>query len=89
MTKAARRLAVLHDQCLEDLEYFIERAPKLASKTLKLMRETLRDPVTGTGKPEALKGLPGVWSRRVDQEHRLVYRVLADRVDFLQARYHY
>ena len=53
------------------------------------MRETLRDPVTGTGKPEPRKSLPGVWSRRVDQEHRLVYRVLADRVDLLQARYHY
>lgn len=47
MTANARRLAVLHDQCLEDLEYFVERAPKLASKTLKLMRETLRDPATG------------------------------------------
>lgn len=85
----ARRLAVLHDQCLEDLEYFVDRAPRLAGKALRLMRETLRDPSAGTGKPEPLKGLAGVWSRRVDQEHRLVYRVLGDRIDFLQARYHY
>ena len=85
----ARRLAVVHDRCLEDLEHFADVAPRLAGKALKLMRETLRHPVTGTGKPESLKGLPGVWSRRVDQEHRLVYRVLDDRVDFLQARYHY
>ena len=84
-----RRLAVVYDQCLEDLEYFAERAPRLASKALKLMRETLREPSAGAGKPEPLKGLSGVWSRRVDQEHRLVYRVLPDRVDFLQARYHY
>lgn len=89
MNRTERRLAVVHDQCLEDLEYFAEQAPRLASRTLKLMRETLRDPAAGTGKPELLKGLSGVWSRRVDQEHRLVYRVLAGRVDFLQARYHY
>jgi toxin YoeB len=89
MTRHERRLAVVHDQCLEDLEYFAERAPRLAVKALKLMRETLREPSSGSGKPESLKGLPNVWSRRVDQEHRLVYRVLADRVDFLQARYHY
>jgi toxin YoeB len=89
MIRHERRLAVLHDQCLEDLEYFADRAPRLAVKALKLMRETLREPASGSGKPESLKGLPSVWSRRVDQEHRLVYRVLADRVDFLQARYHY
>ena len=89
MTKGERRLAIVHEQCLEDLEYFADHAPRLASRTLELMRETLRDPAAGTGKPEPLKGLSGVWSRRVNQEHRLVYRVLADRVDFLQARYHY
>jgi len=49
-----------------------------------------RDPFGGIGKPEPLKGLgPGVWSRRITQEHRLVYLVDAGRVDFLQARYHY
>jgi len=89
MSKGERRLAVLHDQCLEDLQYFAEHQPRLAARTLKLIRETLRDHNTGTGKPELLKGLPGVWSRRVDQEHRLVYRVQSGRVDFLQARYHY
>jgi toxin YoeB len=89
MTKSGPRIAVVHDQCLEDLEYFADRAPRLAVRTLKLMRATLRDPAAGTGRPESLKGLQGVWSRRVDQEHRLVYRVRPDQVDFLQARYHY
>ncbi len=49
-----------------------------------------RDPFAGVGKPEPLKHvLAGCWSRRITQEHRLVYRVAEDRVDFLQARYHY
>jgi len=50
----------------------------------------MRDPSGGEGKPEPLKGLgPGVWSRRITQEHRLVYLVQKDRIHFLQARYHY
>jgi toxin YoeB len=51
---------------------------------------TLRNPFTGIGKPEPLRYLsPDTWSRRLTKEHRLVYRVLNDRIDFLQARYHY
>ena len=54
------------------------------------MEAILRDPFRGPGKPEPLKYLsPGVWSRRLTREHRLVYLVRSDRVDFLQARYHY
>ena len=50
----------------------------------------LRDPYTGLGKPEPLKYLGmGVWSRRIMQEHRLVSVVSTDRIDFIQARYHY
>jgi toxin YoeB len=50
----------------------------------------MADPFTGLGKPEALRHLgPNMWSRRLTQEHRLVYLVGHDRVDFLQARYHY
>jgi toxin YoeB len=50
----------------------------------------LRDSLTGIGKPELLRFvLTGCWSRRITQEHRLVYRVDATRIDFLQARYHY
>ena len=63
-------------------------------KTLKrinrLIEEAARDPGTGTGKPERLSGdLSGCWSRRIDQEHRLVYTVQADELVVLQARYHY
>jgi toxin YoeB len=57
---------------------------------LALVEAILRDPCQGLGEPEPLKYLDtGVWSRRLTQEHRLVYLVSADRVDFLQARYHY
>ena len=63
-------------------------------KTLKrinrLIREAARDPGSGTGKPERLSGdLSGFWSRRIDQEHRLIYTVETDLLVITQARYHY
>ena len=59
-------------------------------RILDLAEQVLRDPFAGIGKPEPLRGeLAGCWSRRLTQEHRLVYRVSASRIDFLQARYHY
>ena len=55
-----------------------------------LIKECLRHPYDGTGKPEALRGdLSGVWSRRIDREHRLVYRVKDDAVEVISCRYHY
>jgi toxin YoeB len=54
------------------------------------MAAILADPFDGIGKPEPLKHeLAGCWSRRITQEHRLVYRVIADRIEYVQARYHY
>jgi len=59
-------------------------------RSLGSIEAVLRDPFSGIGKPERLKYLGGdVWSRRLTQEHRSVYLVRYDRVDFLQARYHY
>jgi len=59
-------------------------------RVLDLVEAVLRDPFEGVGKPEPLQFyLRGCWSRRVSQEHRLVYLVREERVDFLQARYHY
>jgi len=56
----------------------------------RLTSEAARDPAIGTGKPERLSGdLTGCWSRRIDQEHRLVYTVDGDSLVVLQARYHY
>jgi toxin YoeB len=57
---------------------------------MKLVREIQRDPFTGLGKPEPLKReLSGSWSRRIDQEHRLVYQVEEDKIRILACRYHY
>lgn len=62
----------------------------VAVRVLDLVEAVLRDPFEGPGKPEPLKyALAGCWSRRITQEHRLVYRITDERVDFLQARYHY
>ena len=62
----------------------------MALRLIALVEAILRDPFTGIGKPEPLKYLaPGMWSRRLTQEHRVVYLVRDQRIDFLQARYHY
>jgi toxin YoeB len=62
----------------------------MALRGLELVEAVLRDPFAGVGKPEPLKyELAGAWSRRVTQEHHLVYLVRGHRVEFLQARYHY
>ena len=87
---SARRQAVMDSQFLQDLEHWTRTDRRRALKTLNLVEAVLRDPWHGPGKPEALRGqLSGDWSRRIDQEHRLVYRVEGNREFFLAARYHY
>jgi toxin YoeB len=88
--KRAERDAVFHREFLEDLRFWVKTDRNAANRILELVDATLRDPFQGIGKPEALKYvLAGCWSRRITQEHRLVYKVGETRVDFLQARYHY
>ncbi|MCY3546839.1 MAG: Txe/YoeB family addiction module toxin [Gemmatimonadetes bacterium] len=90
MTGRQRREAVFDPVFLEDLSYWTRTDRKRALRTLKLVEAILRDPFDGIGKPEPLRReLAGRWSRRIDSEHRLVYQVSDDRVDFLAARYHY
>jgi toxin YoeB len=85
-----QREAVFQPEFLEDLRYWVETDRKLAMRALDLIEAILRDPFQGIGKPEPLKHLlPGAWSRRLTQEHRFVYLVRDERIDFLQARYHY
>jgi toxin YoeB len=85
-----RREAVFQPEFIEDLRYWVDTDRRLALRTLDLIEAILRDPFHGIGKPEPLKYLaPGVWSRRLSQEHRIVYLVRDERIDFLQARYHY
>jgi toxin YoeB len=84
------REAVIQAEFREDLRYWVEVDRKSALRAFALIEAVMRDPFTGIGKPEPLKYLsPGVWSRRLTQEHRLVYLVREERIDFLQARYHY
>ena len=86
----AERTRAFQRQFAEDLTYWVREDRKLALRVLDLVSAVLREPFAGIGKPEPLKGMgPDVWSRRIDERHRLVYVVYRDRVDFLQARYHY
>ena len=90
MPKKADRLAVFHPEFQQDLRYWVETNRRVAPRVLDLVEAVMRDPFQGVGKPEPLKYvLAGAWSRRITEEHRLVHSVTADRVDFLQARYHY
>lgn len=91
MTKqGAERDAVFQPEFREDLRYWVETDRRVALRVVDLVEAILRDPFRGIGKPEPLRHLaPNTWSRRVTQEHRVVYLVRADRIDFLQARYHY
>lgn len=90
MGRAAAREAVFHPEFREDLRYWVEADRNTALRIFELIEAVLRDPFRGIGKSEPLKYvLAGAWSRRITQEHRLVYMVSARRVDFLQARYHY
>ncbi|HHH83118.1 MAG TPA: Txe/YoeB family addiction module toxin [Chloroflexi bacterium] len=89
MTSKARD-AVFQPEFIEDLKYWVKQDRKVALRVISLVEAVIRDPFQGIGKPEPLKYLsPGTWSRRITQEHRLVYLVSEERIDFLQARYHY
>jgi toxin YoeB len=84
------RAAVFHPELREDLRYWVSTDRRIALRAFDLIEAILRDPFEGLGKPEPLKYLAaGAWSRRLTQEHRLVYLVTNERIDFLQARYHY
>ena len=85
-----KRDAVFHPEFREDLKYWVRIDRSVAVRAFELIEAVMREPFTGIGKPEPLKYLhPGTWSRRLTQEHRIVYVVSDDRIDFLQARYHY
>ena len=74
----------------EDYQHWVQTDRATLKRINRLMHDTLRDPFTGLGKPEQLRhALAGAWSRRITEEHRLVYLVDGDDVVILQARYHY
>jgi toxin YoeB len=89
MSDREREIIVDRD-FLEDLTFWVSTDHKTARKILELVEAIRRDPFVGIGKPEPLRNLgSGVWSRRITQEHRLVYKVTDQRIFLAQARYHY
>ena len=74
----------------EDYPHWVQTDRATLKRVNRLVEDVLRDPFTGIGKPEQLRHvLSGAWSRRITEEHRLVYLVDGDDVVILQARYHY
>lgn len=74
----------------EDLAWWVEKDRAQALRIIRLIRDIQRDPFKGVGKPEPLRHeLKGCWSRRIDEEHRLIYEVQQDKIRILACRYHY
>lgn len=81
---------VFHERAWEDYLYWQSTDPKMLARVNQLIKESCRSPFQGIGKPEPLRGeLRGWWSRRIDQEHRLVYRSTDDALLIAQCRHHY
>ena len=90
MKQTREREALFDREFLADLAFWIGTDRKVALRLLQLVEATRRDPFQGIGKPEPLRrSLSGQWARRLNHEHRMVFRVTDTRVEFLQARYHY
>lgn len=84
------RNIVLNKQALDDLKHWSSNDVKLLRKIVELLESTLRDPFNGIGKPEALKAdLRGYWSRRINDEHRMVYTVTSEFIIVISCRSHY
>jgi toxin YoeB len=83
--------AVIFDiQFREDLRWWFRKDKKVSDRILNLIETTILNPFEGIGKSEHLKYFSGSrWSRRITQEHRLVFQVSSDKIIFLQCRYHY
>ncbi len=78
------------DEAWEDYLYWQKKDKQMVERINKLIRETQREPFAGIGKPEPLKhALAGFWSRRITDEHRMVYRVEGKTLMIAQLRFHY
>ena len=78
------------DEAWEDYLHWQKQDRKMVERINKLIKEVQRDPFVGVGKPEPLKlALSGFWSRRITDEHRMVYRVIEDALEIAQLRFHY
>ena len=81
---------ILEKNAVEDFEWWAKNDLKMLKKIAELFSAIITDPFKGIGKPEGLKGdLQGYWSRRINDEHRIVYKIEADALLIAQLRYHY
>lgn len=81
---------IFAEQAWEDYLYWQQQDKRMVKRINELIRETVRDPSSGIGKPEPLKhALAGFWSRRITEEHRMVYRAERGSLLIAQLRYHY
>ena len=81
---------IFSEQAWEDYLYWQKTNRKLLQRINALINEIAREPFSGTGKPESLKhALSGYWSRRINEEHRIVYKVSDGDLLIAQLRYHY
>ena len=81
---------IFSSKAWEDYEYWIKHDKKKVDRINKLIKDTLRSPFDGIGKPEPLKlNLQGLWSRRIDEEHRLIYEYNEDNLSIVSCRHHY
>ena len=78
------------DEAWDDYLYWIETDKKKLKRINQLIKDIDRNPFEGIGKPEPLKAnLQGYWSRRIDQEHRIVYAIVNNQIVYISVRYHY
>ena len=81
---------IFADGAWEDYLYWQKLDKRMVERINKLIQETQREPFAGVGKPEALKhALSGYWSRRITDEHRMVYRIEDNALLIAQLRFHY
>jgi len=84
------RDVVFHNRAWDDLSYWAAADKKMLRRLLRLIEQARRTPFEGIGKPEPLRrNLQGFWSRRIDDEHRLVYTADESQLIIIQDRYHY
>ena len=81
---------IFADAAWEDYLYWQKQDRRMVDRINQLIRETQREPFAGVGKPEPLKhALAGYWSRRINEEHRMVYKIEGDTLLLAQLRHHY
>ena len=87
---ASSRVSIFEPEFREDLRHWIDAERRVALRLMDLVDSVMRNPFEGIGKPEPLKHLgAGIWSRRLTQEHCVIYLVQREAITFLKARYHY